>query len=43
MTSKIFEMCAVAVAVSFSSVVVVGSVAIIMGIVSVILGKDSDD
>lgn len=42
MTAKILEICVVAVAVSFSSVVVVGSVAIVLGIVSVILGRDAD-
>jgi hypothetical protein len=41
--ATILEFCALAVAVSFSSVVVVASFAMICGIVSVLLGKDKDD
>lgn len=39
---SVLEFCAIAIAVSFTSVFVVGSVAIVLGILCVILGKDVD-
>ena len=39
---SIFEVCAVAIAVSFTSVIVVGSTAIVLAILMVIFGKDYD-
>jgi hypothetical protein len=38
----VFEYCAMAIAISVASVTVVGSLAVILGIISVILGKDKD-
>jgi hypothetical protein len=38
----ILEYCAIAIALSITSVIVTGSVAIIIGIACVITGKDSD-
>ena len=38
----ILEYCAIAIALSVTSVVVTGAVAMVLGIVCVILGKDSD-
>lgn len=43
MVAQILEMCLVAIVASFNSVVLVGSVAIVLGIVNVILGRDADE
>jgi hypothetical protein len=42
MTSIILQYCTIAIAVSFASVISVGSFALILGIFCVILGKDKD-
>lgn len=39
---NVFETCAVAIVVSFTAVIVATSVALVLGIVSVILGRDHD-
>jgi hypothetical protein len=39
---SIFEMCALAIAVSFTSVFVVCSTAIVLGIIMVIFGREHD-
>jgi hypothetical protein len=42
MTPNILQICAVVIAVSFTSVVAVGSFAVVCGIISVLLGRDAD-
>lgn len=37
---SVFEICAVAIAVSFTSVFVVGSAAIVLAIIAVVFGKE---
>jgi len=40
---SIFELCALIIAVSFTSVFAAGSAAIVLGIIVVIFGKDKDN
>lgn len=43
MSSLVFEYCALAMAVSLTAVVVAGSFCLVLGILSVIFGKDADN
>ena len=43
MSAVMFEFCAVAIMVSFTSVAVVGSLAFVLGFLSVIFGTDKDN
>lgn len=43
MVNNVLEICSVAIVISFTTVMVVGSAAIVLGILSVVFGKDKDN
>lgn len=42
MTPQILEVCAIIIAVSFTSVIAVGSICFVSGMIMVLMGKDKD-